>query len=426
MPKVWADHAGTLEISGARGEHKNAINGIYILVPAPPSRDQAPVYKRRGRLDSWLYLSKMKFWVVSEECEMKGRSSTSIFASKDTVKAGTMPQDVKVWEQLGKPDFVINEDVEVNVIEESSEEESEASDDCGSNEEKLDEDEAVEEKSGEKTSAPASGAADQTHNESSGYKIINGKKYDSKLMHMMEGFAEDGEIDADEAKEVWKEASKGPEVSAIAIATLKLGPKMYNFTAEAREMIKSQLQEIDSRTAKRQTTEPEEGAPNAKRVKTLESDGIPAYTEVFEDSCSKTREGASVEIVAEEVSQAVSAFIKPYVEMPGLGNFLELISNKTLNFSWMENDDQWRKNLFKFDEAGNTFVMCSLLKEEKRVESGFWFGKKVSYKFTVKVLFSRIVPANEAACQVLRKLMTRAGSDLSGKIAEMHNFVKPA
>lgn len=74
------------------------------------------------------------------------------------------------------------------------------------------------------------------------YKVIDGVKYDKKLLEAIEGFAKDGQVSYVEAKKIWEEAQDGKEVTDCERATIEYGMKTYKFTDKAAKAMSIYLE----------------------------------------------------------------------------------------------------------------------------------------------------------------------------------------
>jgi len=65
------------------------------------------------------------------------------------------------------------------------------------------------------------------------YKVIDGVKYDRKLLEVIEEFAKDGQVSYAEVKKIWADAKDGQGVTDCERDTIKYGMATYKFTEKA-------------------------------------------------------------------------------------------------------------------------------------------------------------------------------------------------
>jgi len=75
------------------------------------------------------------------------------------------------------------------------------------------------------------------------YKIVDGVKYDRKLLEAAEGFAKDGHISFPEAKTLWEDAQDGQGVTEIEKQTLLYTMETFKYTDKARAFLQPLLEE---------------------------------------------------------------------------------------------------------------------------------------------------------------------------------------
>merc|ERR1711865_831661 len=80
---------------------------------------------------------------------------------------------------------------------------------------------------------PVTKKARTEEGEASYYKVIEGVKYDRKLLYMAEGFATGNQISYPEAKQLWASAEDGKGVTDTERATLAYAMKEIKFSEKA-------------------------------------------------------------------------------------------------------------------------------------------------------------------------------------------------
>jgi len=73
------------------------------------------------------------------------------------------------------------------------------------------------------------------------YKVINGVKYDRKLLEKAVHFEKDGRISFEDAEELWKEAADGKNITDIEKRTLLYCLANLQFTPKGRHFLEQQL-----------------------------------------------------------------------------------------------------------------------------------------------------------------------------------------
>jgi hypothetical protein len=74
------------------------------------------------------------------------------------------------------------------------------------------------------------------------YKVIDGVKYDRKLLGVIEELAKDGQVSFVDAKKIWAEAQDGNEVTECERATIAYGMKTYKFSEKASKAMNIYLE----------------------------------------------------------------------------------------------------------------------------------------------------------------------------------------
>mmetsp|Transcript_53034 Transcript_53034/g.147651 ORF Transcript_53034/g.147651 Transcript_53034/m.147651 type:complete len:257 (-) Transcript_53034:525-1295(-) len=71
------------------------------------------------------------------------------------------------------------------------------------------------------------------------YKVIDGVKYDRALLEAVESFAKDGQVGYPEAKQLWRDAEDGKDVTDIEKATLEYAMTAFKFSEKALAFMKT-------------------------------------------------------------------------------------------------------------------------------------------------------------------------------------------